>query len=171
MYNILLNSGRMFIVFRRRVFCFSDLGLSRDPSGLFQGCDLDNETLTAVSKTIFPPVYVARVAAFVAAFGHNRYIAFVNLRRSTHRWTRFHLCKYVAHVAAFGPKLVQDERKDELNKNGEPGKHHSSLHLCEFKRFWNVKKFNIQDSKRCCQIDIWKLFQEHYVMGPNYIIP
>ena len=82
MYNILLNSGRMFIVFRRRVFCFSDPGPSRDPSGLLQGCDLDNETLTAVSKTIFPPIYTC------CCFWAQQEQAFVNLRRSIHRWTR-----------------------------------------------------------------------------------
>ena len=53
------------IVFSWRVFCFADLGLSRDPSGLFVGCDLDNETLTAVSKTIFPPTTHAHSIAFV----------------------------------------------------------------------------------------------------------
>ena len=54
------------IVFSWRVFCFADLRLSRDPSGLFVGCDLDNETLTAVSKTIFPPTYIyTRCIAFV----------------------------------------------------------------------------------------------------------
>ena len=31
-------------------------------------------------------------------------------------------------------------------------------------RFGNIKKFNIQKAKRCCQIDIWRLFQEHYII-------
>ena len=56
-YVIYFASLQQFIVLRCRVFCFTDLGLSREPSGLFLGCDLDNETLTTVSKTIFPPTY------------------------------------------------------------------------------------------------------------------
>ena len=99
------------IVFSWRVFCFADLGLSRDPSGLFVGCDLDNETLTAVSKTIFPPTYTRtqyRFCSFWTKTWRKSQLACclsqidaVNLMRLTLRRTQVNITQLLIHWMEF----------------------------------------------------------------------